>query len=80
MRNKIEIEILVNFFADTLRRLITTSSARFSEFHVGNVILLQVEVFVGNIKKTTLARYFIKVFARPSFTQLKVIRQLNRAH
>ena len=52
----------------------TKSSARFSEFDAGNVILFQVKVFDRNIKGTTLARYFKKVTARPSFTRL------NRVH
>ena len=33
------------FFVDTLHRLITISSARFSEFDAGNVILFQIKVF-----------------------------------
>ena len=37
----------------------TTSSARFGEFDAGNVIY-QIKIFARNIKKTTLARYFIK--------------------
>ena len=36
-------------------------------------VLFQIEVFGRNIKDTTLARYFIKVTARPSFTRLTVI-------
>ena len=31
-----------------------------------------------NSKETTLARYFIKAITRPSFTQLRVIRQINK--
>ena len=46
----------------------TTSCARFSEFYAENVILFQNKVNARNIKETTLARYFIKVTARPSFT------------
>ena len=37
-------------------------------------------MFARNIKETTLARYFIKITARPSFTRLIVIRRINRAH
>ena len=54
------------------------SSARFREFDAGNGILFQIKVFARNIKETTLERHFIKVITRPSFTQLKVIRRLNR--
>ena len=57
-----------------------TRSARFSEFDAGNVGLFQIKVFTRNIKEITLARYFIKVTAHPSFTQLKVVRQINRVH
>ena len=52
----------------------TTSCTRFSEFYAGKVILFQIKVSTRNIKETTLARYFIKVAARPSFTQLRVIK------
>ena len=45
---------------------VSTSSAKFSEFDAGSVILFQNKVLVRNIKETTLARYFIKVTARPS--------------
>ena len=48
--------------------------------HAGNVILFQIKVFAGNIKETTLAKYFIKVTARPSLTRLRVIRRINRVH
>ena len=41
------------------------------------MILFQIEVFARNIKETTLAMYFIKVTARPSFTQLRVIRRID---
>ena len=37
-------------------------------------VLFQIEVFGRNIKDTTLARYFMKVTARPSFTRLTVIK------
>ena len=57
-----------------------TSSSRFSKFDTGNVILFQIKVFARNIKKTVLARYFIKVTARPSFTRLRVIRRINSVH
>ena len=80
MANQIEIGILVSFFVDTLQLLITTSSAKFNKFDAGKVILFQIKVFAGYIKETTLGKYFIKVTARPSFTQLRVIRRINRVH
>ena len=56
----------------------TTSCARLRTFYARNVILFQIKVNTRNTKETTLARYFIKVTARPSFTQLRVIRPINR--
>ena len=58
----------------------TASYVRLSESESRNVIFFQIEVFYRNIKKTTLARYFIKLTARPNFTQLKNIRPINRVH
>ena len=58
----------------------TTSSARYSEFDARNVILFQFKVFDRNIKETMLARYFIKVTARPSFMRLRVIKRTNRVY
>ena len=58
----------------------TTSCARLSKFYARNVILFQIKVNARNIKETTLARYFIKVTARPSFTRLRVIKPINRVH
>ena len=49
----------------------STSFAKFSEFDAGNVILFPIKVFGRNIKETTLARYFIKLAPRPSFTRLR---------
>ena len=72
-----EIGILVNFFVDTLQTLISISSAKFNKCDAGNVILFQIKLFARNIKETMLARYFIKVTARPSFTQLRVIRRIE---
>ena len=54
----------------------TTSCARLVT-HARNVILLQLKVNTRNIKETALARYFIKVTARTSFTRLRVIRPIN---
>ena len=71
---------MVNFFVDTLCRFITTSSTRFSSFDAANMILLQIKVFARNIKEAMLARYSIKITARPSFVRLRVIRQINRVH
>ena len=57
-----------NFFLQILFiSSFSTSSTKFSEFDAGNVILFQVKIFGRNIKETMLARYFIKVTARPSF-------------
>ena len=64
--------ILVIFLEDTHHRLI---------FHqVGKLILFQTKDFAKNIKETTLAKYFIKITARPSFRQLRVMRQINRVY
>ena len=63
-----------NFFEKKKKREIlfvrsfTTSSAEFSEFDSQNMILLQIKVFGRNIKETTLATYFLKLTARPTFT------------
>ena len=61
-------------------RSFTTKSARFTKFDNQNVILFQIKVTGRNIKETTLARYFIKVTARRSFTRLSVIRRKNRIY
>ena len=74
------IETLVSFLDILFIGSFTASSARFSEFDAGNIILFQIKVFARNIKETTLARYVIKVMARPSFTQLRDIRRINRVH
>ena len=58
----------------------STSSAKFRKFDDGNVILFQIKVFVRIVKETKLARHFIKVTVCPSFTQLRVIRQINEIH
>ena len=42
---------------------------RFSNFDAGNVMLFQIKVPGKNIKETTLARFFVKLTARPSFTR-----------
>ena len=78
--NWIEKGILVNFFEMLYISSFTTCSARLSEFDSRNVIFFKTKLFRRNIKKITLARYFIKVTARPSCTGLKVIRQINRIH
>ena len=46
-------------FADSF----TTSSAGFSEFDAGSMILFQIEVFARNIKETAPARYVISIYA-----------------
>ena len=58
------------FLEILLANPVTTSSVSFSEFDSRNTILFQIKVFGRNIKETTLARYFIKVTGRPSFTRL----------
>ena len=78
--NQMEKGILVNFLDILFVSSFTTNSTRFSNFDIRNMILFQMKVFGRNIKETTLARYFIKVTARPSFKQLRVIRQRDRVH
>ena len=58
----------------------TTSSARFSLFDTRDVILFQIKTFGRNMTETTLARYYIKVTTRSSFTRLRVIRNINGIH
>ena len=58
--------ILLNFFVNTLHRLIYHQLWKISQFNAGNMILFQIKVFARNKKETTLARYFIKVTAHPS--------------
>ena len=72
--------ILVNFLEILLVSSFTTSSARFTECDSKNVIFFQIKVFDRNIKETTLARYFIRLTARPSFMRLRAIRGINRVH
>ena len=78
--NQMEKGILVNFLDILFVSSFTTNSTRFSNFDIRNMILFQMKGFGRNIKETTLARYFIKVTARPSFKQLRVIRQRDRVH
>ena len=78
--NQMEKGILVNFLDILFVSSFTTNSTRFSNFDIRNMILFQMKVFGRNIKETTLARYFIKVTGRPSFKQLRVIRQRGRVH
>ena len=63
---------LCTFFIGSL----IASSARFREFDVRNMILFQFKIFGRNIIEIALARYFIKVTARPCFTRLRIIRQI----
>ena len=70
--------MLLTFFGDNPHKLIYL--ARFSKFNSGNVALFQIKVSGRDIKETILAMCFIKVTARSSFTQSKVIRQINRVH
>ena len=56
--------ILVIFLEMLFVNSFTTSSARFSESDIRNVILFQIKIFGRNIKDTTLASYLIKVIER----------------
>ena len=56
--------ILVIFLEMLFVNSLTTSSARFSESDIRNVILFQIKIFGRNIKDTTLASYLIKVTER----------------
>ena len=78
MINQTEKEIFA-FFIPFISSL-TTSSARFRKFDDGNVTSFQIKVFGRIVKETTLARYFIKVTARPYFTRLGVIRRITRVY
>ena len=80
MINRTEKGILVNFSWILFVGSFTTSCARLSEFYAGNVILFQIKANAKNIKETTLAKYYIKVTPRPSFTQLRVIKWINKVH
>ena len=71
---------LVFFFENTLDKLIYHQLCKISKSDAGNVILFQIKAFGRNVKDTVLARYFKKVTARPIFTRLRVIRQINRIH
>ena len=64
----IEKGILVNFLDLLFGSSFTSSSAGFSEFDNQNVLLFQIKVFSRKIKEIKLARYFIKVTARPSLS------------
>ena len=77
MTNWAEKGILVIFLWILFIGSFSTSCARFSEFYAGNVILFQIKVNARNIKEINLARYFIKVTARPSFTRLRVIKWIE---
>ena len=80
MINPIEKGILINFLVDTVHELI------YHELCKTQQILCQERDFIPNkgnttnIKETTLARYFIKVTARPNLTRLRVIKPINRVH
>ena len=56
--------ILLIFLEMLFVNSFTTSSARFSESDIRNVILFQIKIFGRNIKDTTLASYLIKVTER----------------
>ena len=73
-------EILIISFADTAHKLIYHQLSKIQQIYAMNVILFQIKVNATNIKESTLTRYFIKVTARPSFTQLRVIKRIDRVH
>ena len=79
MINRTEKGIFIIFFVGTVHELIYHQLCKTQQI-LCQQILFQIEVTTRNIKETTLARYFIKVTARPSFTQLRVIRPINRVH
>ena len=71
---------MVNFLEIFFINSITTSSLKFSKYAAGSVILLQIKNFDRNIKEAVLAKFYIKVTSRTSFTRLRVIRQSNTVH
>ena len=68
---------MVRLLGDTLHKLIFYQLCKIQQIYAGNVILFKIKVFSRNIKETTLARYFIKVTARPSLTRLRVISRIK---
>lgn len=80
MITRIEKGVLVYIFGDTAFKIIILNSGKFSKYDTSNKILYKIQLFDKNIKEITLASYFTKVTACPSFNQLKVIKRINRAH
>ena len=80
MTNLIKKGILVNFLGDTLHRLIFHQLCKNSANLMPGTWFYSKSKFSLEIIKRLLwqGRYFIKVTARPSFTRLRVIRQINR--
>ena len=68
MINQIKKGRLVSFSETLFVSSRATSSERIREFDSQNMILFQIKVFGGNVKETILARCFIKITARRSFT------------
>ena len=54
-----------------LQKKCTISFLKLEHF-LGNVILFKISVFGGNIKGTTLTRYFIKTTAYPRFCAINI--------
>ena len=68
------------FFGYTLRKLIYYQLCKIPWIWSWNAILFQIKVSDRKFKGITLASYFIKVTARPSFRRLRVIIRINRVH
>ena len=68
MISRIEKLILVIILGDYLFNYFITSFRRFRKFDARNAVLLQIKVFDGKMKETTIATFFLKVTARPAFT------------
>ena len=73
--NWIENRILANFSEILFTSSFFIISVKLSIFDAGNEILFQIKVLSKNIKETKLAQLYAL-----SFTQLRVIRRINRIH
>ena len=68
------------FFEGALHSLIYHQLRKVQVIWRQKRILYKIKAFGRNIKKTTLARYFIKIASRPSFMRFRVVRRINRVH
>ena len=73
--NWIENRILANFSEILFTSSFFIISVKLSIFDAGNEILFQIKVLSKNIKETKLAQ-----LCALSFTQVRVIRRINRIH